>query len=330
VLDEALNAALDDVTGRSVNLALIIAVAALGCQYSGNLVDLRLHARRGWTPRHELLKALAQEPFAQALRRAAAAPLNDLTTAFCELVGAAINTANNGKIDAGLDLVRIAAPLTSVDAALKQHFDPALYFHAATKSTAIDAIRETEGQASAADAQKLGKKDLTTRAALTAKDHAWLPQVLREALAANPAPAPDHFRDATKMAAPDTRTTIQAMQDAMEATAEDNRLFATACVESLSSPHWPAPDEGAAPDPAARIANFLEWCCTRGPDAGRTKAQTLHDAFTQWDALRGHAPVPISLFGHTLEDLGVRKHRISAGVHYLDIALNIATKEAAQ
>jgi hypothetical protein len=171
------------------------------------------------------------------------------------------------------------------------------------------------------------------------------------------------------MAAPDTRTTIQAMQDALDAApagsaadilsgpmtgAERGRLEDFLAKEypgadgENPSPHSPspdgrsserpmageggapAPDEGAAPDPATRIANFLEWCCTRGPDAGRTKAQTLHDAFTQWDALRGHAPVPISLFGHTLEDLGVRKHRISAGVHYLDIALNSTAKVAAQ
>jgi ParB family chromosome partitioning protein len=341
VLDETMNAALQDVTERSVNLALLYAVATLGCQCGGSILDLRLHARRGWTPRHELLKALAQLRFEKALQLAAVSSLNDLTTAFCELVGAAIDTARYDKIGAGLDLLNVAAPRAAIGDALVEHFDPALYFHAATRDAAIAAIRELEGEAKAAERGKLKKPDLIEHVTVIAKHRNWLPPVMRLAPPATPDPlsvpgflpdfvAPEILANLQRASAPDTRTTAEAMLDAIEANeAADDE------TEALPSPLAGeggalAPDEGAAPDPAARIANFLEWCCTRGPGAGRTKAQTLHDAFTQWDALRGHALVSIALFGHTLEDLGVRKHRISAGVHYLDIAPNIAAKEAAQ
>lgn len=312
VLDETMNAALQGVTERSVNLALIYAVATLGCQHYGySPVDLRMHARRGWTPRHELLKALAQLHYEKALQLTAASSLNDLTTAFCELVGAAIDTARYEKIGAGLDLLNVAAPRAAIADALVENFDAALYFHAATRDVAIAAIRELEGEASAAERGKLKKPDLIEHVAVIAKHRNWLPPVLR--LAPPAEVSPDDRKNIEP--APDTRSTVQAMADALDA------------AEAEADP--PAMDANLG-DPPARIANFLEWCCTRGPGTGRIKAQTLHDAFTQWDALRGHAPVPISLFGHTLEDLGVRKHRISAGVHYLDIALNIASKEAAQ
>jgi ParB family chromosome partitioning protein len=342
VLDETMNAALQDVTGRNVNLALIYAVATLGCQCGGSILDLRLHARRGWTPRHELLKALAQLRFEKALQLAAASSLNDLTTAFCELVGAAIDTARYDKIGAGLDLLNVAAPRAAIGDALVEHFDPALYFHAATRDAAIAAIRELEGEAKAAERGKLKKPDLIEHVTVIARHRNWLPPVLRLAPVATPDPlsapgflpefvAPEILANLKQASAPDTRTTAEAMLDAIEATEGGSQEEIYAAIPDKDVEAGVAsvyPDD--ANEPIARIANFLEWCCTRGPDAGRTKAQTLHNAFTQWDALRGHAAVSLALFGHTLENLGVRKHRISAGVHYLDIALNIAATEAAQ
>jgi ParB family chromosome partitioning protein len=321
VLDETIAGALQDVASRSVNLALIYAVATLGCSHGWNPLDLRLHARRGWMPAHPLLRSIAHESFSTALKRATETPLADLTAAFCELVGAAIDPSRIDRIQDVLPLLNAAAPLTGVDEALKQNFDPALYFHAATRDAAIAAIREMEGEAKAAERAKLKKPDLIEHVAVIAKHRNWLPPVLRLA------PPEEVFPDVRKNVepAPDTRTTAEAMLDAIEA-AEGDDPSPLAGEDGARN----APDERATPDPAARIANFIEWCCMRGPDAGRTKAQTLHDAFTQWDALRDHAPVSIAVFGHTLEDLGVRKHRISAGVHYLDIALNSIAKEAAQ
>jgi ParB family chromosome partitioning protein len=338
VLDETLNAALQDVTGRSVNLALIYAVATLGCQCGGSILDLRLHARRGWTPRHELLKALAQLRFEKALPLAAAAPLNDLTTAFCELVGAAIDTARFDKIGAGLDLVRIAAPRGAIESALKQNFDPALYFHAATKSTAIDAIRETEGEASAADAQKLGKKDLTERAALTAKGHDWLPQVLREAVAASAAPAPDHIGDANKMVAPDTRTTIQAMQDALAANDVGALITITKGQSAGKSDALLAikihATEEAEPAPALCLADsvktFIAAQCDQDKET-RVKSSILLKAYNAWAAALNYPETDAIFMSATLEGLGYTKQRFSNGVHYLGFDLRSpANAEAAQ
>jgi ParB family chromosome partitioning protein len=315
VLDETMNAALQDVTERNVNLAMIYAVATLGCQCGGSILDLRLHARRGWTPRHELLKALAQLRFEKALQLAAASSLNDLTTAFCELVGAAIDTARFDKIGAGLDLLNVAAPRAAIGDALVEHFDPALYFHAATRDAAIAAIRELEGEAKAADRGKLKKPDLIEHVTVIAKHRNWLPPVLRLA-----APVPDHVTAVTKMIepapAPDTRSTAEAMLDAIEADP------AEADAEDDAS--------DALETNRARVAYFLKHACWRGEGAGQSKASLLGAAFDAFAAARGWPDVSPTALSKALGENGIEKHRIKNGVHYLGVSLKDVAKEAAQ
>ena len=81
------------------------------------------------------------------------------------------------------------------------------------------------------------------------------------------------------------------------------------------------------------VKAFLEYACDRtNPDA-RIKAQILYNAFVNWAELRGYAPIAIQMFGALMEEAGVEKHRLSAGVHYLGLTLNLAAtpkEEAAQ
>ena len=207
VLDETAAAALHGAAMRSVNVAMIFAVAKLGCSWGGDVVDLRLHARRNWTPARELLLAIKHEGFDKALAIVAAAPLNDMTTAFCELVGASIDPARTEKFDETLGLIRAAAGVGAIHMDMIASFEPALYFHAATRAAMIAAIREMDGEAAAAEAGKLGKAALCERAAVLAKDNKWLPQILRDA--AMPAePAPPVIASAAKQSTPPTQMSL--------------------------------------------------------------------------------------------------------------------------
>jgi ParB family transcriptional regulator, chromosome partitioning protein len=219
VLDETAAAALHGATMRSVNVALIFAVAKLGCSWGGDVVNMTLHGRRNWTPARELLLAIAHEKFDKALALVAAAPLNDMTTAFCELVGASIDPARNEKFEETLGLIRAAAGVGAIHMDMIANFSPELYFHAATRDAMISAIREMAGEAAAAEAGKLGKPALCERATILARDNKWLPAILREAAmpaeSAHPAQGEEPPKATSRTM--DERTTIQAMADALNA-----------------------------------------------------------------------------------------------------------------
>lgn len=214
VLDETVSHAMAAAATRNGNVAIALMVATLGCGY-GNpmLLDVRIHTRRNWTPAHELLQRIKPLRFEQALRIAVESPLGDLTVCLFELVGAAIDTARCEKIEPGLDMLNAVAQIANIKSDLQDQFDRNLYFNAATKAAAVAAIREIDGEAAAAEAQKLGKAELKARAIHLAEARKWLPAVLLDALEqAAPVLASEE-----KPSIPDARTTIQAMQDAIEA-----------------------------------------------------------------------------------------------------------------
>ena len=412
VLDETAAAALHAVAARSMNFALTVAVAALGARWGVTTIDLKIHPRRNWTPTRELLQKIAPLSFAQALKIVADAHFNDVTTAFAELIGAAIDPSRDEKLDGALALIRIAASQSAIREDLQKNFEPALYFHAATREAAIAAIRDTEGQASAAEAGKMSKKQLTERATFVAKDFNWLPKILEDA-ATPPQPRGDEQPEAASRTT-DARTTAEAMLDAIEDDDAQKDIGAKAAVfrlddvafefvsdffherlmrakgqtvpgdemlsafnrfakalghreltalelasglgdlavkltdvtgfsafkdirildlddeeaepDPLSAEGAPPPGEttGAPPDltPIESVERFLGDACDFSVFDAQIKAKTLHNAFTNWTALRGGEPISIQLFGALMEEAGITKHRLKTGVHYLGITLN--------
>ena len=328
VLDEAAGAALHDACARSVNLALIYAVAKLGCAYGGEIMDLKLHGRRNWKPALELLQSIAHINFDKALALVAAAPLNDVTVAFCELIGASIDPARDGKIDAALALISVAAGQSAIHMDLVGHFSPDHYFLAATRDAAIAALRETEGQASAVDAAKLGKKDLAERAALIAKDFAWIPKLFRDAAIPAEPPleaAPVNAR-AAKPSSRDERTTIQAMQAAIEADDDTGVSSADRVSEAL-------PSSGEQPEPttdAERVSLFLDEMVFPCPMASMTKASALFAAYDAFAAAKAWPNISGNQIAAALAENKIEKKRLKNGVHYISVELRGEAQEAAQ
>ena len=294
VLDETAAAALHAAAMRSVNVALIFAVAKLGCSYGGGVVDLTIHARRNWTPARELLASIAHEKFDKALALVASAPLNDMTTAFCELVGASIDPARNEKFDETLGLIRAAAGVGAIHMDMIAAFEPDLYFHAATREAMTSAIREMAGEAAAAEAGKLGKPALCERATILARDHKWLPAILREAAMTVEIPQPPQGEEPPKAASRpiDTRTTIQAMADALNA------------------------EEGAAIDPDSAlflVAQFVAAHIEKA-EGGEIDAFEMDNHFYAFNKAKGGRIFETREVREALETLGCEFE--SKGAHY--------------
>ena len=115
-------------------------------------------------------------------------------------------------------MVRAAAPLADIEGRLQNHFSPELYFRASTRDAMTAAIRAIEGEAAAAEAAKLGKPALVERASVLATDRKWLPKILAEAATLPPLTAHGEEREARlEPRTMDTRTTAEAMLDAIEA-----------------------------------------------------------------------------------------------------------------
>ncbi|OAI22911.1 hypothetical protein A1351_20295 [Methylosinus sp. R-45379] len=212
VLDEAMDKALADVTGRSVSLALVYLTAALGCRYGADTLDLSHgYGGKGSTihfgdqPRNALLRKIKDQPFEQALYSCCAAQLDDpslVPGALAELTGGFISSARSKNIDLPRLMIGVASRFSDISAALDRALDREAYFKAESKNHALAAILEIEGEAAAIEARKLKKDDIVQRAALSAKDRHWLPDMLADATRARPK---------------DTRSTAQAMAEAIEA-----------------------------------------------------------------------------------------------------------------
>jgi len=312
VLDEAMNAALRDVTGRNLNLALAFAVAALGCSYGRDGIGLS-DPNGYWRerPRSDLLESIKSERFETALARCASTPLNDLTTAFAELVARAIDVSKSD-MQPALILIATAARLSGIRADLAAALNYDEYFLAATRDAAIEAIRALDGEAAASDAPKLKKTDLAKRAATLAKDRQWLPPDIADVLArAAPEPAPKAHED--------TRSTAQAMAEAIAADVDHMRALGDGPLVTMTM---------IAPDANAQVAQWLLEQCTMDESA-RTKASLLAAAYDPWAALRDYPSLTTAQFSAALFAAGLEKTRTKTGVHYLGVTLKQAPAQAA-
>ncbi|PPQ35406.1 chromosome partitioning protein, ParB family [Rhodoblastus acidophilus] len=298
VLDETCNHALQNCVQAWPVLALTYAVAAMGCLSRVDAaIDLALHPRRNFKPTHPINIKIADLRFSQALPICAEATNAELMDAFCELVGAAIDTGRLTDFNAGLLLVGVARDY-DVRTELLLQFDAQAYFDASTRQAAVDAVRATEGQASANEVAGMKKADAAKRAALVASDFAWLPPTLAEACPPRAAP-PEKPRD--------MRTTAEAMADAIDA------------------------DEARQAGERDSFADFLKTFTVQRAGA-KIKSKTLYALYLNRMDLEGVTPLNLSAFGEAIEDYGIAKKRVAQGVFYLDLDLadHVQPAEAAQ
>jgi ParB family transcriptional regulator, chromosome partitioning protein len=221
IIADAIGEALTRATARSLNLALALAVAALGCSHGRVGVGLSLEPGPGAAPgkRSELFERIEHQRFETAIAIVAGAPLCDLSVAFAEIVGDAIDYPA-APPSARSNILQLASGLCDLSADLCEALDYKALFESLPREEALAAIRAIDGEAAAVEAAKLRKPKLIERAALLAKDRRWLP----ESLATLKASAPK-----------DERSRAEAMLDAIE---DD---------EAQSPATKPAPPPSASP-----------------------------------------------------------------------------------
>lgn len=181
-LTEALENALKAEAAQNMNVALALAIAALGStphqQDKGVTIANSFALPSGQPPRAELLVAIAGERFEIALARCAAAPMADLTAAFQELTARAL-WLNNPPEPLFAALLTFAAPLGgNIAARLRDALDYERYMLALPREELLAVIRALEGEATAAECGKWKKQTLAPRAARTAREKGWLPERL--------------------------------------------------------------------------------------------------------------------------------------------------------
>jgi ParB family chromosome partitioning protein len=188
---EAINAALRQACAEDATLAAVFLVAALGCQWGREGIAIASEHAIVAQPKSELLRKIRGEKFATALLSCAQAAAGRLqapiTNAFAELIGRHIQVEDASPEIANL-LLTVASRFDDIGERVADAFDYPEYFRAVGKSGAIEAIRETAGDAEARTAEKLKPKPLVARAAQLAANKGWLPPDLAAACAA-PAPA---------------------------------------------------------------------------------------------------------------------------------------------
>jgi ParB family transcriptional regulator, chromosome partitioning protein len=198
VMLRAAGAAFQSTIVTRLDIALMVAVAIA---VAGDL-DVFEHAADDDEPTpHPLVNRLRKEAwnFSDALEMAADAEFGDLTTALGYCLAGRLDGLENFSLDQAEQLARaIGKRAGTLGPSFAQFLDYHAYFAAATKDAALRAIAACESDAAATEARKLKKEPLAERAAIAAKDKAWLPSPLdrwAELAQGAEAPAPDEFLD---------------------------------------------------------------------------------------------------------------------------------------
>ncbi|CAN2533076.1 hypothetical+protein [Methylocapsa aurea] len=257
IFRDALGAGLASATARNPYLALALATAALGCSHGCVGIGLRpSFDEPDAPPRHDLLQRLAPSHFLTALAVVATIPLADLTAAFAELVARAI-CFGDVKPAQTQNFLSLATRMGAVRNDVAEALDYKALFLALSREDALDAIRAIDGEAAALDAAKLRKPKIVERAAILAKDRKWLPETL-ESLCAREAE--------------DTRSTAQAMVEAIEA--DEKELDDDAAGEVFEARR--------ATRETAGDADATETDENAGEAAGEAKPNTIDIAQSEW------------------------------------------------
>jgi len=258
---EAINAALREACAGDSILAAVFLVAALGCQWGREGISVASEGTVFGQPKNELLRKIHGEKFATALLSCAQAMGSALFDAFEELVGRHIEV-EGANPDIAILLLGIASRYGDIHTRLAEAFDYPEYFRAVGKAGAVEAIRQLNGEAAAAAAEKSKIKPLIAAAAKLAADKRWLPRDLAHACG-----AAEHK---------ETQSTAEAMAKAIDADEAREEEAGQEEAEPL--------------DDAARVRLFIDEACERVKDAS-VKANELAARYDPFGALRGFPPL---------------------------------------
>ncbi|MGJ0505639.1 MAG: ParB/RepB/Spo0J family partition protein [Methylocystis sp.] len=205
---------LRDQAQRRVDIALMYAVAALGCAYGVTGIGLRpVHARD--TEEHDLLKRIRPLSFGDALAECAAAPTNDLTVALASLVAGSIETQGASFAAIGALCGAARARGANLAASMSEAIDRRGFFEAAGKAKTLDIVAALIGPGEKKAVKGYAKDKLAQYAATLAAEKGFLPAPLSN-WAALPA-LPNGGEDA--IYAKPEMPLAQAMSDAIAADA---------------------------------------------------------------------------------------------------------------
>ncbi|PPD10261.1 MAG: hypothetical protein CTY36_00265 [Methylocystis sp.] len=183
VIDETATQALRDITRRRGDIALMLAVAALGCMYGGAVIKLRSEAVKD-DDDNALLAKLADVRFDEALKISAGAPTADLSVALFRLVAASIVTR-----EASFETIgAVCAAVRARGGDLKGAFDAALdrraFFETAPKAVTLGCVTGLIGEGEAGRVKRMKKGELGEYVARLSKDKGHLPAPLADWAAA--------------------------------------------------------------------------------------------------------------------------------------------------
>lgn len=319
ILDETVTLALSDACARNPRLAMLFAVASLGCGYGGSMVNLSGATRPGFAPENALLAEIRHERFERALLICARHEVEDpatLPVAFATLIGGLVSAQRTRDFETVRIGLATASRFCAIAVDLRDHMDFEAFFKAEPRDVAVDAIRSMDGSGAATDAGKLKKPELAKRAAILARDRQWLPAVFADALGGE--------SGEQVQPVPDTRSTAEAMRDAIEA----DEAAADAQAGDIGAAISAVTEKHGTP----LLGQFLRECVYFGNaalDAGRLKASELYAAYAAYVNERAGKPLNLAAFGAAIADLGVEKKRLKTGVHYLNISLRNVVAQTA-
>lgn len=185
IIDDAATQALRDIARRRGDIALMLAVATLGCMYGAEVVKLSL---RGGGPADEaddsLLARIADERFDVALAICAAAPTGDLSVALFRLIAASIETRDARFETIGAVCAAVRARGGDLNAAFSSALDRRGFFEAAPKQITLGCVAGLIGEGEAGRVKKMKKPELADYVARLSKDKGHLPAPLADWAAA--------------------------------------------------------------------------------------------------------------------------------------------------
>ncbi|WP_424360217.1 ParB N-terminal domain-containing protein [Methylocystis parvus] len=317
VIDETATKALAETLRRRPDIAIAMAVAALGCCYDVAGVALRPVAAWaiGAEEANGLLRAISGERFENALAACAAAPTGDLTVAFARLMALAVDTQSASLSTIAALIGAAGTRGADMTGALYDALDRRSYFEAIGKGRALDAIGAMIGEGEAKTHRNKPKDKVAEAAAHIALDRQFLPAPFANwaAVAAAPHAAADaiHADDERPIDATPLAAAMAGAIAADEAAKSDEARALDAKIDEVASAF-------AAP----LLAPFLRQRVHFGNEAlhaGQVKAGELYAAYA--DFIGDRTPLTQRAFGEAIAAIGVGKKRSKTGWQYLNIAL---------
>lgn len=220
-IDATTTAAFREITRRRGDIAIAIAVAAIGCAYGASGTGLRSACRAfGAAPKSPLLAEISDFFFIDAIMFCMKAKTYDLSVALFEAISWTLETDKAAPI--AIDA--IAALMCYRGAPLAEEFELQLdrkaFFEAAPKETTLGVVRGLIGEAEAGRCARMKKDKLAEYVARLSKEQRHLPAPFADWAAYPSEPAIiDEAIDAEPMAP----SLAGAMRDAIEADRQDGK-----------------------------------------------------------------------------------------------------------